>query len=72
MTGWEMLASSIVEQAARDYRTAIKTLRKYPESKDARAMVMEIERFFHSHWYSQLTRIDPDYLIERLRKETVK
>ena len=30
---------------------------------------MEVERFFHSDWYSALTVIDPDYLIDRLRKE---
>ena len=33
---------------------------------------MELEEFFHSSWYGVLTQVDPDYLIDRLRKETVK
>ena len=51
---------------------ALKTLRRHPDSKAAMATAMEVERFFHSQWYSQLTQIDPDYLIERLRKEAAK
>ena len=72
MTGWEALANGIVEQAVKDYRAALKTLRKHPDSKAAMETAMEVERFFHSQWYDQLTQIDPDYLIERLRKEAVK
>ena len=72
MTGWEALANGIVEQAAKDYRAALKTLRRYPDSKAAMAAAMEIEEFFHSPWYGTLTQIDPDYLIDKLRKETVK
>lgn len=72
MTGWEALANGIVEQAVKDYRAALKTLRRHPNSKAAMADAMEIEKFFHSPWYGTLTRIDPDYLIDRLRKETVK
>ena len=33
---------------------------------------MELERFFHSGWYSMLTDADPDYLITKLRKDVVK
>lgn len=72
MNGWQALANGIVEQAVKDYRAALKTLRRHPDSKAAMATAMEVERFFHSDWYGQLTTIDPDYLIDRLRKETVK
>lgn len=72
MNGWQTLANGIVEQAVKDYRAALKTLRRHPDSKAAMATAMEVERFFHSDWYGQLTTIDPDYLIDRLRKETVK
>ncbi len=72
MTGYQALANGIVEQAVKDYRAALKILRKHPDSKTAMAAAMEVERFFHSSWYAVLTDIDPDYLIERLRKETVK
>lgn len=72
MTGWEALANAIVKQAAQDYREALKFLRKHPDSKEAMKTAMEAEEFFHSDWYATLTDIDPDYLIDRLRKETVK
>ena len=72
MNGWQALANVIVEQAVKDYRAALKTLRRHPDSKAAMATAMEVERFFHSDWYGQLTTIDPDYLIDRLRKEAAK
>ena len=72
MTGWEALANGIVEQAVKDYRAALKTLRRHPDSKAAMATAMEVEQFFHSDWYAALTDIDPDYLIDRLRKEAAK
>ena len=53
----------------KDYRAALKTLRRHPDSKAAMATAMEVERFFHSSWFAVLTDIDPDYLIEKLRKE---
>ena len=72
MTGYQALANGIIEQAVKDYRAALKTLRRHPDSKAAMATAMEVERFFHSSWFAVLTDIDPDYLIERLRKEAVK
>ena len=72
MNGWQALANGIVEQAVKDYRAALKTLRRHPDSKAAMATAMEVERYFHSDWYGQLTTIDPDYLIDRLRKEAAK
>ena len=72
MNGWQALANGIVEQAVKDYRAALKTLRRHPDSKAAMATAMEVERFFHSDLYGQLTTIDPDYLIDRLRKEAAK
>lgn len=72
MTRYQELANAIVEQAAKDYRAALKTLWRHPDSKAATQTTMEVERFFNSPWYAALTDIDPDYLIDRLRKETVK
>ena len=72
MTGYQTLANAIIEQAAKDYRKDIKTLKRHPNSKAAMEDAMEIERFFHSSWFGMLTQIDPDFLINRLRKEAVK
>ncbi len=72
MTGYHALANAIIEQAVKDYRAALKVLRRHPDSKAAMAEAMEIERFFHSGWYGVLTEIDSDYLIKRLRKEAAQ
>ena len=72
MTGYQTLANAIIEQAAKDYRKDIKTLKRHPNSKAAMEDAMKIERFFHSSWFGMLTQIDPDHLINRLRKEAVK
>lgn len=56
-------------QAAKDYRAAIRQLKKHPDSQKAAAMKRECERFFHSRWYSQLTGIDPNYILDRIREE---
>ncbi|MBO5570027.1 MAG: hypothetical protein J6A79_13995 [Clostridia bacterium] len=72
MTGYEALANAIVLQAVKDYRTALKTLKRHPTSRAAMDEAMEIERFFHSGWFSVLTSVNPDYLISELRKETAK
>ena len=37
MTGYQALANGIIEQAAKDYRAALKTLRRHPDSKAAMA-----------------------------------
>lgn len=72
MTGYQALANGIIEQAVKDYRAALKTLRRHRIPKRQWRQPMEVERFFHSSWFAVLTDIDPDYLIERLRKEAVK
>ena len=72
MTGHQALANAIVKQAGQDYLAALKTLRRHPDSKAAMAEAMEVERFFLSPWYGVLTQVDPDYLIDRLRKEAAK
>ncbi len=72
MSGYQALGNAIIEQAAKDYRAALKILCRHPDSKTAMEEAMEIERFFHSCWYGTLTDIDPDYLIAKLRKGAVK
>lgn len=61
------LASAIVKQAADDYRKALRG-RGY-QGKSAEKVIKELEKFFHSKWFHILTKVDPDYLIERLKAE---
>ncbi|HRV33042.1 MAG TPA: hypothetical protein P5281_01745 [Anaerovoracaceae bacterium] len=68
-TPYENLANAIVLQAVKDYRDALKRLKKKPQNKAAMADAMECERFFRSPWYRELTSVDGEYLIEKLREE---
>ena len=63
------LANAIVLSAVKDYRDALKKLKKKPNNKLAADERDDIERFFRSGYFAILTEIDPEYLIDRLNKE---
>ena len=69
MNAYRELAAAIVLQAVKDYRTAIRRRRRHPGNKGARMRIREIERFFRSEWYGQLSDVEPDEMIRTLRKE---
>jgi len=58
---YEELANAIVLQAVKDYRLT-----------DDEQELQEIERFFRSGWFGVLSKVDPEYLITKLRKEKQK
>lgn len=58
MDPYENLANAIIVQACKDYRLT-----------ENKAVLKEIENFFHSELFSVLTSLDPDLLITELRKE---
>lgn len=66
---WQRLANGIVEQAAHDYRMALRGLNVDPCSHSALAKSVDLERFFRSDYIMILTRLDGEFLIEELRKE---
>ena len=61
MNPYEELANAIVLQAVKDYRLS-----------DDEQELQEIERFFRSGWFGVLSKVDPEYLITKLRKEKQK
>lgn len=77
--GYESLALEIVKQAADDYRSAVRVLRKpacqagtYEQIErdrnrriQAKSRVGEIERFFRSKWFGTLAQgaVDPEQII---------
>lgn len=67
------LKNAIVIQAVMDYRYALIVLSDKTADKkkidEAKSEIASLERFFYSDWYSQLTKVDPNYLLERIRKE---
>ena len=69
MNGYERLANAIVIAAVKDYRAALKRLKKNPNSRYSRGEVESIECFFRSSWYRELTDLRGEYLIEKLREE---
>ncbi|WP_075726642.1 hypothetical protein [Tissierella creatinophila] len=66
---YEDLANAIVVQAVKDYREALNKLKKEPRSIGAKVTKLEIEIFFRSSWYRELTTLDPEMLIEKLKEE---
>ena len=66
---YENLANAIVLQAVKDYRDALKRLKKKPRNQAAMSDAMECERFVRAGWYKALTSVDGEYLIQKLREE---
>ena len=66
---YERLANAIILQAVTDYRAALKRIKRKPEDRETIDEAMRFESFFRSGWYSQLTTVDGEYLIQRLQDE---
>ena len=67
--GYESLALNIVGQAAKDYRKALRDLRKDPDDFDANVNMEDCERFFRSVWCETIISVDPEILMKKLQKE---
>ena len=73
-SGPQNLANAIITQAAKDWRTAAAYLRAHPNGTGKRFWAAEktkkeCEAFFLSDWYTELTDLDGEYLLNRLKKE---
>ena len=66
---YQNLANAIVLSAVKDYRDALKKLKKKPNNKLAADERDDIERLFRYGYFAILTEIDPEYLIDRMNKE---
>ena len=64
---WEDLANGIIEQVADDYKKALKRIKKSKQLKAAQE-IHSLNRWFRSEWFSMLTQVDPEYIIEKLNK----
>ncbi|MDD4291041.1 MAG: hypothetical protein PHX51_02215 [Clostridia bacterium] len=63
------LANAIVIQAVKDYRGAMRVLKRYPRNTTAKAIRKETESFFLSEWFRTLTNVDGARLLGKLQKE---
>jgi hypothetical protein len=66
---YEDLANGIILQAVTDLRNALEALKRNPKNWKAEHEVFEIEKFFHSEWFGTLTDVDPDFILDRIKKE---
>ena len=67
---YENLANAIIEQAVRDFREAKLRLQKNARDAEAEKTYRETKRFFRSEWFSQLTTLDGELLLEKLEEES--
>ena len=66
---YENLANAVILQAVKDWRSAVRKLKKRPRYDPARQMKEECEQFFLSEWFGELTEVDGGYLLRKLRLE---
>jgi hypothetical protein len=67
--GYTRLANAIILQAVKDYRLALRRLKKHPHNRIALSAKRSVERFFRSDWFEVLSSIDPEMLIRNLKAE---
>lgn len=63
------LANAIILQAVKDYRDALKKLKRNPRNTSALKDKSDVERFFSSGWYGELTTVDGEMLLRKLQQE---
>ena len=66
---YENLANAIVLLAVKDWREAVGKLKKRPRHKPAAIKKEECERFFRSEWFEELTSVDGNIILRKLKEE---
>ena len=69
--GYILLIRAIVRQAVKDYRQAVKRLRRCQTDYQAEKLKREVERFVQSDWFYFLTGMDADTAIKELKNGLV-
>ena len=71
MNIYEELAHAIILQAVKDYRKALRQLKRNPEYGKAIEMKEDCERFFRSESFQDLTKVDGPWLMRKLQEEVI-
>lgn len=66
---YEELANAIILQAVKEYKLSLKALGQYPRDSNASYRKWEIEQFFRSKWFKELTDADAEFIINGLKEE---
>ena len=69
MDPYEALRNAIVLQAVKDWRLAVRKLKKRPRYDPAKQMRDDCERFFRSGWFEELTGMDGSAILRKLKQE---
>ena len=69
---FSLIASAIVLQAAQDYKIYSKILSRDPTNLDALRILSDVERFFRSQWFYELTGADGAMVLARLERDGMK
>ena len=75
MNPYEELANAIIEQAVKDFKKVLKCHFIHPNRKNYSNEVLKLKQFFRSNWFSILTDLDGEYIIngvyDMVKKEMV-
>ena len=66
---YQNLAQAIVLSGVKDWRSAVKKLKKRPKHEPSLQMKVECERFFLSEWFETLTSVDGEVILKKLKQE---
>lgn len=67
MNGYENLANAIILQAVKDYKRALRTLKYNPRHYESMKIKREVEQFFRSAWFADLTEADGEMILEAIK-----
>ncbi len=68
---WEEFANAIILLAVKDYRKALKRLKKRPGDPAMLRQKRSCERFFLSWWFGILSDADPNQILNGIKEENV-
>lgn len=63
---WRDLADAVILQACSDLRSQ---LRKKKKGHEDPLELAELEDFFRSHWFSELTKLDGNEILQEIEEE---
>ena len=66
---YEALGNAIILQAVKDYRVALKRVRKNPQNRMAIDEALTVEKFFRGPLFGVITNVNPEFLIGKLQGE---
>ena len=66
---YEELANAIILRAAKDYKKILSSVKINPRNSSLKYQKSQIEKFFRSRWFKELTDADGEFIITQLKEE---